>query len=102
MAGIDEDVKHSPPNSNRIIIPKSILKHKSSSDKINSTTLKESLLWDEANLFKNESEKQPTMKILEPKTPFVRYNYDTDQVMDLDSNLDSLSLSFSVYSNSNQ
>lgn len=32
------------------------------------------------------------MKINEPKTPYVRYNAETDEVMDLDSMLPSLSL----------
>ncbi|GAA5896952.1 phosphatase inhibitor 2 family protein [Sporobolomyces salmoneus] len=42
------------------------------------------LAWDEANLSLNEVQKDSTMKITEPKTPYVRYNAETDQVMDLD------------------
>ena len=43
------------------------------------------LVWDEANLSLNEVQKDSTMKITEPKTPYVRYNAETDEVMDLDS-----------------
>ncbi|ORY90175.1 hypothetical protein BCR35DRAFT_299738 [Leucosporidium creatinivorum] len=43
------------------------------------------LVWDEANLSLNEVQKDSTMKITEPKTPYVRYNAETDTVMDLDS-----------------
>ncbi|KEI39744.1 uncharacterized protein L969DRAFT_62669 [Mixia osmundae IAM 14324] len=42
------------------------------------------LTWDEANLNLNELSKEATMKITEPKTPYVRYNPETDEVMDLD------------------
>lgn len=43
------------------------------------------LVWDEENLTLNEVQKDSTMKITEPKTPYVRYNAETDEVMDLDS-----------------
>ncbi|TNY19839.1 Proteophosphoglycan ppg4 [Rhodotorula diobovata] len=42
------------------------------------------LAWDEANLSLNDLQRDSTMKITEPKTPFVRYNPETDEVMDLD------------------
>lgn len=42
------------------------------------------LAWDEVNLSMNDLQKDSTMKITEPKTPYVRYNAETDQVMDLD------------------
>ncbi|BGP44385.1 hypothetical protein JCM10450v2_000196 [Rhodotorula kratochvilovae] len=42
------------------------------------------LAWDEANLSLNDLQRDSTMKITEPKTPFVRYNAETDEVMDLD------------------
>lgn len=45
------------------------------------------LVWDEANLSLNEVQKDSTMKITEPKTPYVRYDAETDTVMDLDSTL---------------
>lgn len=43
-----------------------------------------SLRWDEVNLNLNEVNRDSTMKITEPKTPYVRYNAETDEVMDLD------------------
>ncbi|KAF8580580.1 hypothetical protein K439DRAFT_293284 [Ramaria rubella] len=38
------------------------------------------LTWDEANLLETEIQKDSLMKITEPKTPFVRYNAETDEV----------------------
>src|SRR6266436_8213322 len=38
------------------------------------------LQWDEANLALTEIQKDSLMKITEPKTPFVRYNPETDEV----------------------
>lgn len=42
------------------------------------------LKWDEANLIITEAQKDSTMKIDEPKTPYVHYNYELDRVMDMD------------------
>lgn len=42
------------------------------------------LKWDEANLELTEAQKDSTMKVDEPKTPYVRYNADTDQVLNMD------------------
>lgn len=39
-----------------------------------------SLQWDEENLALTEIQKDSLMKITEPKTPFVRYNVETDTV----------------------
>lgn len=39
-----------------------------------------SLQWDEENLALTEVQKDSLMKITEPKTPFVRYNAETDTV----------------------
>lgn len=39
-----------------------------------------SLQWDEENLALTEIQKDSLMKITEPKTPFVRYNAETDEV----------------------
>ncbi|KAG0320362.1 hypothetical protein BGZ99_004554 [Dissophora globulifera] len=47
------------------------------------------LKWDEENLIITEAQKDSTMKIDEPKTPYVRYDADLDKVMDMD---DSFSL----------
>jgi hypothetical protein len=45
---------------------------------------KKSLRWDEANLEITEAQKDSTMKVDEPKTPYVRYNSETDEVLNLD------------------
>lgn len=42
------------------------------------------LKWDEENLIITEAQKDSTMKIDEPKTPYVHYNHELDRVMDLD------------------
>ncbi|KAH0840244.1 hypothetical protein J3R83DRAFT_1251 [Lanmaoa asiatica] len=39
-----------------------------------------SLQWDEANIALTEIQKDSLMKITEPKTPYVRYNPETDEV----------------------
>ena len=39
-----------------------------------------SLQWDEENLALTEAQKDSQMKITEPKTPYVRYNPETDEV----------------------
>lgn len=39
-----------------------------------------SLQWDEENLALTEAQKDSQMKITEPKTPYVRYNAETDEV----------------------
>jgi hypothetical protein len=38
-----------------------------------------SLQWDEENLALTEAQKDSQMKITEPKTPYVRYNAETDE-----------------------
>lgn len=43
--------------------------------------------WDEANLELTEAQKDSTMKVDEPKTPYVRYDPETDQVLNMDGNL---------------
>jgi hypothetical protein len=40
------------------------------------------LKWDEQNLIITEAQKDSTMKIDEPKTPFIHYNYEEDRVME--------------------
>ncbi|TPX42061.1 hypothetical protein SeMB42_g03398 [Synchytrium endobioticum] len=37
--------------------------------------------WDEDNIMMTEAAKSATMKITEPKTPYIHYNADTDQVL---------------------
>lgn len=45
------------------------------------------LRWDEANIELTEAQKDSTMKVNEPKTPYVRYDADTDQVLNLDGKI---------------
>ncbi|KIK29064.1 hypothetical protein PISMIDRAFT_89439 [Pisolithus microcarpus 441] len=47
-----------------------------------------SLQWDEENLALTEVQKDSLMKITEPKTPYVRYNADTDEIEGDIPNLD--------------
>ncbi|CAG8485836.1 13662_t:CDS:2 [Ambispora gerdemannii] len=62
--------------------PKSILKKPSITFQSKAPRLK----WDEDNLQLTESQKDSTMKISEPKTPFIHYNQETDEIMtDLDT-----------------
>lgn len=39
-----------------------------------------SLQWDEENIALTEIQKDSLMKITEPKTPYVRYNAETDTI----------------------
>ncbi|KAI9303907.1 hypothetical protein BJ944DRAFT_94590 [Cunninghamella echinulata] len=45
------------------------------------------LKWDEDNLMITEQQKTSTMKIDEPKTPYIRYDAETDQVYNAPENL---------------
>lgn len=49
----------------------------------NPNTYNSRLKWDEANLELNEEQKDSTMKIDEPKTPYIRYDPETDQVLNM-------------------
>ncbi|GAA5982208.1 hypothetical protein JCM11641_006226 [Rhodosporidiobolus odoratus] len=85
---------HRAPSHSTSARPKGILKNARSSSSTNTTTqsttqppqegTRERLAWDEENLSLNEVNRDSTMKITEPKTPYVRYNAETDEVMDLD------------------
>jgi len=70
--------------------PKGILKNAAGSG-----NQPHSLQWDEENLALTEIQKDSLMKITEPKTPFVRYNAETDEVEGDIPNLD-LSSRFSA------
>jgi len=63
--------------------PKGILKNAAGSG-----NQPHSLQWDEENLALTEIQKDSLMKITEPKTPFVRYNAETDEVEGDIPNLD--------------
>nr|KAJ3422194.1 hypothetical protein HK105_000770 [Polyrhizophydium stewartii] len=45
------------------------------------TATKRGIVWDEDNLMITEAQKSSTMKITEPKTPFIRYDSSTDQLL---------------------
>jgi protein phosphatase inhibitor 2 len=63
--------------------PKGILKNAAGSG-----NQPHNLQWDEENLALTEIQKDSLMKITEPKTPFVRYNAETDEVEGDIPNLD--------------
>ncbi|KAF8607921.1 hypothetical protein BDV93DRAFT_283528 [Ceratobasidium sp. AG-I] len=67
---------HSPSSTAGQAKPKGILKNALPSPGLNNTRL----TWDEENLALTEIQKDSLMKITEPKTPYVRYNAETDEV----------------------
>ncbi|CCO26418.1 hypothetical protein BN14_00441 [Rhizoctonia solani AG-1 IB] len=67
---------HSPTSAAAQPKPKGILKNAIPSPGLNNTRL----TWDEENLALTEVQKDSLMKITEPKTPYVRYNAETDEV----------------------
>ncbi|GAA6025608.1 hypothetical protein JCM11491_001427 [Sporobolomyces phaffii] len=88
---MEVDPPAQPRSTRTSAAPRGILKnaHPSSSTATATATASAAppshgLAWDEANLSLNEVQKDSTMKITEPKTPYVRYNAETDEVMDLD------------------
>ncbi|KAB5595428.1 IPP-2 domain containing protein [Ceratobasidium theobromae] len=78
---------HSPTSATAQYKPKGILKNAIPSPGLNNTRL----TWDEENLALTEVQKDSLMKITEPKTPYVRYNAETDEVEGF-SNIPSLNL----------
>ncbi|GJJ07182.1 hypothetical protein Clacol_001382 [Clathrus columnatus] len=77
---------HSPPPPTNQTKPRGILKnvppHSGSNTGVVTTpsSTPGHLTWDEANLLETEIQKDSLMKITEPKTPYVRYNAETDEV----------------------
>ncbi|KAH8830309.1 hypothetical protein DL96DRAFT_1592384, partial [Flagelloscypha sp. PMI_526] len=69
--------------------PKGILKNPSQTTIQGSDAAQpHSLQWDEHNIALTEAQKDSTMKITEPKTPYVRYNAETDEIEGDIPNLD--------------
>jgi len=72
------------PRSASLPKPKGILKNAPQTPSANG----HSLQWDEENLALTEIGKDSLMKITEPKTPYVRYNAETDEIEGDIPNLD--------------
>ncbi|KAI0722318.1 hypothetical protein C8T65DRAFT_628944 [Cerioporus squamosus] len=81
-----ESAHHQPPMSRTNSKPKGILKN---APLATPGGTQHSLQWDEENLALTEAQKDSQMKITEPKTPYVRYNAETDTV---ESDIPSLDL----------
>ncbi|KAI0751128.1 hypothetical protein C8Q80DRAFT_1155690 [Daedaleopsis nitida] len=81
-----DQAAHQPPMSRSNSKPKGILKNAPPSTPGGT---QHSLQWDEENLALTEAQKDSHMKITEPKTPYVRYNAETDTV---ESDIPSLDL----------
>jgi protein phosphatase inhibitor 2 len=79
------------PRSSSLPKPKGILKNAPQTP----GTQSHSLQWDEQNLALTEIQKDSLMKITEPKTPYVRYNAETDEV---EGDIPDLELEFSLSS----
>jgi len=73
-------VPHHSARSSSQHKPKGILKNAPHGTNPQSPNQAHSLQWDEENLALTEIQKDSLMKITEPKTPFVRYNADTDTI----------------------
>ncbi|KAI6127396.1 hypothetical protein EDD16DRAFT_1552731 [Pisolithus croceorrhizus] len=79
----DRPLRHPLPRSASNPKPKGILKNAGPQPPV-----QHSLQWDEDNLALTEVQKDSLMKITEPKTPYVRYNADTDEIEGDIPNLD--------------
>ncbi|EPS98808.1 hypothetical protein FOMPIDRAFT_1148433 [Fomitopsis schrenkii] len=76
MSGSSTPPPHQPSMSRSNSKPKGILKNAPPVPH----APQHSLQWDEENLALTEAQKDSQMKITEPKTPYVRYNAETDTV----------------------
>jgi len=77
------------PTTTPSVKPKGILKN---APPLQHTTSGQHLQWDEENLAATEIGKDSLMKITEPKTPFVRYNAETDTVEGMTAEIPPFSL----------
>lgn len=83
MSGQSEDAEssssrpHFSPRTTSGSFPKGILKNAQHGSH---SSGQHSLQWDEENLALTEINKDALMKITEPKTPYVRYNAETDEI----------------------
>ncbi|KAI0247180.1 hypothetical protein BJV78DRAFT_1157380 [Lactifluus subvellereus] len=80
---------HSPPRrSGSTSKPKGILKNAPPAP----GAVTQHLQWDETNLALTELQKDSQMKITEPKTPYVRYNAELDEVEGADADIPAFDL----------
>ncbi|KAF7792838.1 hypothetical protein EIP86_003939 [Pleurotus ostreatoroseus] len=75
-----EHPHHQPPMSRQNSKPKGILKNAPPATGQGQQSQHWHLQWDEENLALTEAQKDSQMKITEPKTPYVRYDAETDTV----------------------
>ncbi|KAF9057847.1 hypothetical protein BJ165DRAFT_82754 [Panaeolus papilionaceus] len=85
----DRPSPHHMPRSGSLPKPKGILKNTPQAPGSHS----HSLQWDEENIALTEIQKDSLMKITEPKTPYVRYNAETDTI---EGDIPDLSLNYST------
>ncbi|KAF9542424.1 hypothetical protein EC957_001939 [Mortierella hygrophila] len=72
---------HTAAEDSHLPAVKGILKRATTAQsEVNAPRLK----WDEENLIITEAQKDSTMKIDEPKTPFIHYDHELDRVLDAD------------------
>ncbi|TFK43823.1 hypothetical protein BDQ12DRAFT_675613 [Crucibulum laeve] len=91
--GVSQDRPHLPPLPRSASNPKprGILKnapHPPAPGGTAQSPPSHSLQWDEENIALTEIQKDSLMKITEPKTPYVRYNAETDEIEGEIPNLD--------------
>ncbi|KAJ3179401.1 hypothetical protein HDU87_003011 [Geranomyces variabilis] len=72
-------------------MPKGILKHAE-----DQSTSARGIKWDEDNLLITEAGKGATMKIDEPKTPYIRYDSANDMILGSSGSVPPLELSFAI------
>jgi len=77
MSYTDPPILNQPKRSASTSKPKGILKNAAPAPGV---APQHSLQWDEANIALTEMQKDSQMKITEPKTPYVRYNAELDEV----------------------
>ena len=64
------------------MIPKGILKSsKFQSSKQSSTEASKSIVWDDPTIQKHDLERGTRQKIDEPKTPYIHYEHETDEIL---------------------
>ncbi|KAI9105489.1 hypothetical protein DFS34DRAFT_599651 [Phlyctochytrium arcticum] len=93
--GHDEPVRHDPPSDyhDAHAPPRGILKNAS-----DQAAPMRGIHWDEDNIMLTEAQKNATMKITEPKTPYIRYDSANDMVLGSTGSVPPMELSDAIYS----